>query len=139
MRQNLLQCLIETFPFAVIVINGNGRPLVARAPLTFRDKPGSAGAIEFHLAQQKSIVDTIADGMPATIIIDGPSAHISPSWYTARFPNAASDRSHTAPTCNYVSATLEGRLYRLDCKGLQKQIADLVADHEPDGGWRLER
>ncbi|WP_405048488.1 FMN-binding negative transcriptional regulator [Rhizobium rhizogenes] len=84
LRQNLLQCLIETFPFAVIVINGNGRPLVARAPLTFRDKPGSAGAIEFHLAQQNSIVDTIADGMPATIIIDGPSAHISPSWYTAR-------------------------------------------------------
>ncbi|WP_405048491.1 FMN-binding negative transcriptional regulator [Rhizobium rhizogenes] len=57
--------------------------------------------------------------------------------HRAGTPHAASDRSHTAPTCNYVSATLEGRLYRLDCKGLQKQIDDLVADHEPDGGWRF--
>lgn len=112
--------------------------MIAQAPLTFRDVPGSAGAVEFHLARQNRITDTISDGTPVTIIVNGPSAHISPSWYKARFPDASADRSRTAPTYDYVSASLQGRLRRLGNSDLKKQIADLVAQHEAADGWRFE-
>ncbi len=134
----LLQCLIEIFPFAVIAINGQERPMIAQAPLTFRSKPGLPGMVDFHLARQNGVADAISKGTPATIVVNGPSAHVSPSWYRARFPSSSADRSKTAPTYNYVSATLAGRLCRLGDSDLRQQIADLVNRHEPADGWRFE-
>lgn len=134
----LLRTLIEAFPFAAVAINGGASPILAQAPLTFREKPGSPGAVEFHLARQNVITDAIDEGMTATILVNGPSGHVSPTWYTSRFPDASADRSRTAPTWDYVSATLAGRLRRLSRAELQTQITDLVAHHEPVDGWRIE-
>jgi transcriptional regulator len=130
--------LIEQFPFAVIAINGTARPVVAQAPLTFRDGLASQGVVDFHLARANIITNAIKDGSEATILVNGPNAHISPSWYTGRFPDSSADRSRTAPTWDYLSATLTGRLRILSLAGLEKQIADLVAHHEPADGWRFE-
>lgn len=78
----LLKTLIQTFPFAVIAINGASQPVMAQAPLTFRDMGGQAGTIDFHLARANTITDDISDGTNATILVNGPNAHISPSWCT---------------------------------------------------------
>ncbi|NEI73162.1 hypothetical protein GR212_26735 [Rhizobium lusitanum] len=130
-----LRCLTETFPFAAIAINGKARPLVAQASLTFRDDLVSAEAVEFHLARQNVVTNAIDDDRtPATIVINGPAlmCRHAGTWRAFQMPH----RSRTAPT--YVTAALMGDLQRRSHTDLQTQIADLVADHEPDDGWRFE-
>lgn len=134
----LLRTLIEQFPFAVIAINGASRPTLAQAPLTFRESKSAHGSVDFHIARVNVFTDVVIDGDQATILVNGPNTHISPSWYKGRFPDASSDRSRAAPTWNYVSATLTGRLRILPRADLEKQIADLVAHHEAPDGWRRE-
>ncbi len=134
---DLLHSLIVSFPFATIAVNGTKRPIVAQAPLTLRDNGTANGELHFHIARQNPITNLIDDGTWSTIVVNGPSAHVSPSWYTGQFPEPNSDRSRAAPTYDYLAATIEGQLQRLDRPELEAQIADLVLAHEPAGGWQL--
>jgi transcriptional regulator len=133
-----MRTLIETFPFAMIAVNGEHGPLIAQAPLTFRPDIGKYGAVDFHLARENAFVAALDDGVDTTIVVKGPQAHVSPSWYTGRFSGANPDRSHTAPTFNYVSVVLQGKIEILDEDSLHRQVEDLVNDHEPADGWRFE-
>lgn len=130
--------MVTTFPFATIMANGNNGPLLAQAPLTPRIGTSPAGAVEFHLALANPIAAALVPGAPITILIQGPGAAISPSWYTASFPEENSDRSKTAPTYNYLSLVIRGRLALVDDQTLQQQIKDLVLASEPEDGWRTD-
>lgn len=134
----LVRALVDIFPFAAISVNGAQGPRIAHAPLTFRNSKFSAGALEFHLAKANPIARDMKLGAPVTILVQGPGAAISPSWFTSSFPQPASDRSRTAPTYNYVSLIMNGLLEFMDDPALQTQIKDLVLASEPDGGWRTE-
>ncbi len=133
----LLKALIETFPFATIIANGIDSPVVAYAPLIFK-QDGENGAVEFHLAQENPVSQYLTNGAKITIVLNGSSAHISPSWYTARFSGDNPDRSKTAPTYNYISTTLNGSVQIMDAQHLINQIKDLVKAHEPSDGWKIE-
>lgn len=130
--------LIEAFPFATIAINGEHGPLIAQAPLTFRPGIGNFGAVDFHLARENVFVDALDTGVKTTIVVNGPHTHISPSWYVGRFSGPNPDRSHTAPTFNYVSAILRGTVEILTKDALYRQVEDLVVDHEPADGWKFQ-
>lgn len=134
----VLKELIESFPFATIIANGSDGPIVAHAPLTFKQGITANGIVEFHLAKENPIIPYLQNGAKLTITVNGPSAPISPSWYTARFPGKTPDRSKTAPTYNYINANLSGSLQMLDTEGLTKQIGNLVAANEPDDGWNMQ-
>ena len=133
----VLKALIEAFPFAAIMVNGSDAPIVAQAPLTFKNSGGN-GAVEFHLAKENPISKYLTNGANTTIMLHGPSAHISPSWYTARFTGDNPDRSNTAPTYNYISARLSGTVQIMDMGQLANQISDLVSAHEPSDGWKMQ-
>lgn len=134
----VLKTLVESFPFATICINGPEGPVTAHAPLTFKQGGTANGTIEFHLAKANPIMPFLKDGTPVSITINGPSAPISPSWYTARFAGGAPDRSKTAPTYNYIRATLNGVIEIMDTASLTAQITDLVAANEPADGWKMQ-
>jgi len=135
---DLVRALVDIFPFAAISVNGSHGPRIAHAPLTFRNGRFPAGALEFHLAKANPIARDMKIGVPVTILVQGPGAAISPSWFTSSFPQDDSDRSRTAPTYNYVSLIMNGRLEFMDDQALQTQIKDLVLASEPEGGWRTE-
>jgi transcriptional regulator len=135
----LVREMIETFPFAAVLANGDEGPQVAEAPVTFRAGPRPAGAVEFHLARANPIFASMTEGAPVTLLLRGPDAAVSPSWFTESFKGEAPDRSRTAPTYNYLSLVLRGRLQLLGDEALQVQIAPLVAANEPRlNSWRLE-
>lgn len=134
----LIQALTETFPFAAISINGADAPRIAHAPLTFRAGKAPAGAVEFHLAKANPIARDMKVGVPVSLLVQGPGAAISPSWFTSSFPQPDSDRSRTAPTYNYISLIMHGRLEFMGDHALQLQIKDLVSASEPKDGWRTE-
>lgn len=124
--------IVSRWPFATITANGPDWPVVAHAPLTLADD----GAVEFHLAKANPALPHLAAGTPVSVVVQGPSAHVSPAWYGARFP-AGADRSRTAPTWDYLTLTLRGRLALLPEAELIRQIARLVAQHEGIEGWQM--
>ena len=126
--------IVARWPFATIVANGPDWPLSAQSPLVM-----VAGqlAVEFHLAKANAALPVMQPGAKVMAILQGPSAHVSPSWYRGRFPLPESDRSRTAPTWDYLTLTLRGRLEILADDGLASHLADLVAQHEAADGWRL--
>lgn len=134
----VLKALVESFPFATITANGPDGPVVAHAPLTFKQGITANGMVEFHLAKENPIIPYMQNGTKLTVTVNGPSAPISPSWYTARFPSDKSDRSKTAPTYNYINANLSGSIQTMDTEHLTSQIGDLVAANEPDDGWNMQ-
>jgi transcriptional regulator len=134
----LVREMVETFPFATIIVNGPDGPVTAQAPITFRDGSGAAGAVEFHLAVANLITPLLAPGEPITVMVHGPGAHISPVWFTASFPVPSSERNRTAPTYNYVSLVMGGQVEHMDDHALQAQIKDLVFANEGPNGWRLD-
>jgi transcriptional regulator len=134
----LVREVILTYPFSTIIVNGDEGPVTAQAPLTFREGQQPAGAIEFHLALANESTRSLTPGTSVTVLIQGPGAAISPSWFKASFPEKNSNRSRTAPTYNYVSLVLRGHLEHMEDPALQTQIKDLVLAHEPSDGWRVE-
>ena len=77
----------------------------------------------WHLAVANSITKSLVPDAPITILLQGPGAAISPSWYTASFQGEHSDRSETAPTYNYLSLVIRGRLSLIDDQALQDQTS----------------
>ncbi|MBN6152198.1 FMN-binding negative transcriptional regulator [Xanthomonas sp. AmX2] len=135
---SLIREIVETFPFAAVMVNGPLGPRVALAPLTYRTGETENGAIQFHLALINPITPSMTEGTLITVLVQGPGSGISPSWYDKSFPTAGSDRSQTAPTYNYLSLVLQGELRHMDDATLQAQIATLVLAHEPSSGWQLD-
>jgi len=131
----LVADMLDTFPFAAIMVNSPAGPMLAQAPLTFREGASPTGAVEFHLAKANPIVAYMRTDVPITILIQGPGAHISPSWFAASYPTPDADRSRTAPTYNYLSLVIHGRVAYMDDPALQVQIRDLVRANEADDGW----
>ncbi len=134
----VLKALVENFPFATITANGPDGPVIAYAPLTFRQDTNTNGIVEFHLAKENPITPYLTNETKLTIVVNGPSASISPSWYTARFPTDKADRSETAPTYNYISANIKGSIQVMDDSSLVNQISDLVKKNQPTEGWKIQ-
>ena len=126
--------IVARWPFATIVANGPGWPMAAQTPLVMVD---GQSAVEFHLAKANPAMAVLQEGAKAMAILQGPSAHISPSWYLGRFPTPDSDRSRTAPTWDYLTLTLRGQLGVLADDGVANHLSDLVARHEAPDGWQL--
>lgn len=94
--------------------------------------------VEFHMARQNPHFDNFQSGGHVSAVFNGPSAHISPSWYKDRFQE--NDRSQTAPTYNYMQAHITGELIPMDDDGLHAHLNRLVTWHESrtDGGWLFD-
>lgn len=131
--------IVRRWPFATIVANGSEWPAIAHAPLTLagQTEEQALGAVEFHLAKVNPAQVVIGPAAPVTMSILGPSAHVSPTWYKGRFPDAVSDRSKTAPTWDYLALTLRGRLTALADAELVAHLSDLVGQTEGESGWRI--
>ncbi len=138
----LLEALVKNFPLAMIAVNGEeGQPpIIAYAPVIFEKETGENGQIDFHLSKKNAIVPYLEKGAKATISIVGPNCHISPSWYEARFSGDNPDRSKTAPTYDFVSATMQGTVATMDMPHLSKHLGKQVRGKEATAGekrWDL--
>lgn len=78
------------------------------------DGPDGGGAghgrLVGHLARNNAQWRAGAgDGTPAMVIVRGPDAYVSPSWYPSK-----REHGRTVPTWNYVTAHVHGRLIAHD-------------------------
>lgn len=73
-------------------------------PFIYDPGAGERGALLGHLARSNDHWKTPAQG-EALVIVRGPDAYVSPSWYPSR-----AEHGRVVPTWNYVTAHVYGRL-----------------------------
>jgi transcriptional regulator len=94
----------------LITTGANGYPLATLLPLIW-----DGGTVIAHMARANDHWKQIAQDMPALLVVTGPQAYISPSWYASK-----AEHGKVVPTWNYSVVQLTGR----------------VRVHE-DAGWLL--
>lgn len=79
-----------------------------------------------HMARANPHWRSITDGAPALMIVHGPEAYISPSWYATK-----TEHGRVVPTWNYLAVHLTGPVHiHQDPQWLRRAVTDLTNHHE---------
>jgi transcriptional regulator len=127
----LLDALALKYPFATLITMSGGEPFVSHLPVLYRrDEHGIT--LQGHWSRANP--QWRHDGQ-AKLILQGPHAYISPSWYPDK------EMAARVPTWNYAVAHLSGPLEIVeDEAGLAAIVSALTSSHEDEVGsdWRFE-
>jgi len=125
-----LDWLLAHDAFATLVSSVDGEPFASHIPVLCR-RDGERTCFEGHVARANPQWQQLA-GQTALLIVHGPHAYVSPSWYP--------DPAQSVPTWNYAVAHVYGRseVYE-DAPRLQALVAKLSAKYESaiGSGWRF--
>ena len=105
-----------------LVTNGRGAaPSATYLPVLWRE-----GTVVAHLARANPHWREIEPGAPALVIVTGPDAYVSPSWYAAK-----AEHGKVVPTWNYSAVHLvgEARVHH-DPDWLRMAVEELTEEHE---------
>jgi transcriptional regulator len=101
--------------------------LATLLPFIYDPGAGERGALLGHLARNNDQWKTPAQG-EALVIVRGPDAYVSPSWYASK-----AEHGRVVPTWNYVTAHVYGRLVvHDDPDWVEDIVRRLTAKHEAD-------
>src|SRR5829696_4273194 len=81
----------ETASGWLVTANDDGPPEATLMPILWRDD-----RIIAHMARANTHWRHITSGMPGLLIVAGPEAYISPSWYASK-----TEHGRVVPTWNY--------------------------------------
>ncbi len=100
---------------------GDGPPAATLMPVLWR-----GDRLVAHMAKANEHWRSIVDGMPALVIVTGPEAYISPSWYPSK-----AEHGRVVPTWNYLAVHLTGTVFvHRDPEWLRALVTDLTERHE---------
>jgi transcriptional regulator len=124
--------LIDEYPWALLVNNGDEGPLVTNLPLLLDRKRGRYGTLLGHLARANEHADTLFfTTTPTLAVFHGPYSYVTPSWYPNR----------DMPGTYYYSAVhCYGRIRPQNDAALEatlKLLNDRMEKPIP-GGWRVD-
>lgn len=117
--------------FATLVTIDDGVPFVSHLPVLYR-REGEQVLFRGHWARPNPQWRHSGE---ALLIVHGPNAYISPSWYPDK------DSAARVPTWNYAVAHIHGALQITeDAEDLAAIVTELTAKHEAAVGsdWRFE-
>ncbi|MBS0218209.1 MAG: FMN-binding negative transcriptional regulator [Proteobacteria bacterium] len=126
-----LDALIARDPFVTLVTVEDGEPRITHLPVLYR-RDGGDVLVEGHWARPNP---QAGNAVPATMIVHGPHAYVSPSWY------ADKKEQVRVPTWDYAAAHLHGELEIVDDEvGLLDIVGRLSQHFEAvvGGDWRLD-
>jgi transcriptional regulator len=105
----------------LITVGTDGYPLATLLPVIWE-----GGTVMAHMARANSHWKHIGAGSPALLVVAGPQAYISPSWYASK-----TEHGRVVPTWNYSVVQLTGRArVHEDTAWLEAAVDDLVERHE---------
>lgn len=126
-----LDALAGRYDFASLVTVVDGAPFASHVPVLYR-RDGERVVVTGHLARANPQCSHTGE---ALVMLHGPHAYVSPSWYPDKAEQAR------VPTWNYAVAHLAGRLEWFDDEaGLASLVAELSERHEScaGGDWRFD-
>jgi len=127
----MLDALIERDNFVTLITVHDGEPVLSQLPVLYR-RDGDRIELRGHWARPNPQARHIGS---ATVLIHGPHAYVSPSWYPDKEAEAR------VPTWNYAVAHLKGTLETFDDDASLAAIVDgLSRQHESrvDQDWHFE-
>ena len=127
-----LDALARHDSFATLVTVADGSPFVSHLPVIY-EREGDQVSVRGHWSRANP---QWRHGGDATLILHGPHAYVSPSWYPDK------ESAARVPTWNYAVAHLSGPLEIIeDEHGLAAIVSALTDRHEAEvgGDWRFER
>ncbi len=105
----------------LITVGGDGYPLATLLPILWK-----GDTVIAHMARANPHWKQIGMGSPTLLVLSGPDAYISPSWYASK-----AEHGRVVPTWNYSAVQLTGRArVREDVDWLRGAVDDLVERHE---------
>ncbi len=105
----------------LITVDADGYPLATLLPVLW-----TGDTVVAHLAVANPHWRQIADDSPALVVVTGPEAYVSPSWYPSK-----AEHGRVVPTWNYAAVQLTGRArVHRDPVWLRRAVDDLTARHE---------
>jgi transcriptional regulator len=124
--------LIDDYPWALLINNGDEGPFVTNLPLLLDRKRGRYGTLLGHLARANEHAITLFETTAPTLaVFHGPYSYVTPSWYPER--DMPGTYYYTAVHCYgrirpQSEAELEATLKLLNDR-MEKQIP---------GGWSMD-
>lgn len=122
------QDIIRAYPLATAISIVDGAPFVSYLPCTIT-KAEPELVLSAHCAKANPHWKYF-ERSDLLLIFRGPQGYISP-----RFAN---NRSRTVPTWNYVAVHCTGTAAIVEGDAADDILRALVAQMEPQGGWKLE-
>lgn len=104
-------------------------------PFHFRPDAGEHGTLVAHLGRGNGHWRLPVEG-EALVVVHGPDAYVSPSWYAAK-----REHHRVVPTWNHVTAHVHGRLrIHDDPEWVEAQLRELTARHEAESAapWSVD-
>ncbi|MGH1561742.1 FMN-binding negative transcriptional regulator [Mumia sp. DW29H23] len=107
----------------LVTVHAEGVPYATRLPLVWLREESRVVA---HMAIANPHWRTIVDGSPVLVVVSGPQAYVSPSWYTAK-----AEHGRVVPTWNYSRVELRGTVHvHEDPAWLRDAVTRLTEQHE---------
>ncbi|MFE2479297.1 FMN-binding negative transcriptional regulator [Streptomyces sp. NPDC059389] len=133
-----LRRIIQRYPLATMVTNGERMPYATHLPVIFspEDAAGTGGpegtTLLGHMNRANSHWDSLTDGANAQLIFTGPHGYVTPTLYRT---------TPAAPTWNFVSVHVQGRLRLLRTMEetldvVQRTVDAYEAAH--GDGWQMD-
>ncbi len=126
-----LDRLARDYPFATLITIDAGEPFVSHLPVLYR-RDAEGVLITGHWSRANP---QWRHSGSATLIVHGPDAYVSPSWYPDK------ESAARVPTWNYAVAHLSGALQIVeDEQGLAQIVSQLSQHHEAIAGsdWHFD-
>ena len=107
----------------LVTASADGPPTATLMPILWRDD-----RVVAHMARANPHWREIADGMPGLLIVGGPEAYVSPSWYASK-----AEHGRVVPTWDYLAVHLSGSVtIRPEPQWVRALVTDLTEHHEHD-------
>ncbi len=114
----------------LVTVGPEGYPLATRLPVVW-----TQDRVVAHMARANPQWRSIGDDAPALMVVTGPEAYVSPSWYASK-----AEHGRVVPTWNYSAVHLTGRVrLSTDEAWLREAVTLLTQTHESgrDAPWQV--
>ncbi|MGQ5315728.1 FMN-binding negative transcriptional regulator [Xanthomonas arboricola pv. corylina] len=116
----LLDWLIARDPFVTLISHGeDGQPAISHLPVLYR-RDAQSVVIEGHWARPNPQARSPGE---AVLVVQGPHAYVSPSWYPDK------EAAARVPTWNYAVAHLHGRCEQVSDEAALGELIGRMSTH----------
>ncbi len=127
-RPDVLHAAIRAHPLATLVTHGPQGMSANLLPFVLGRSEDGGDVLRAHLTRTNSQLADLRAGAEALVIVQGPQAYITPSWYPTK-----AEHGKAVPTWNYVMVQLRGTPHVIDDPQWLRTQIDALTDQQESG------
>lgn len=116
-RPEVIRALVHDYPLGTLVTLGSEGLNANHVPFEYDPVGSTLGVLRCHVARANSVWKDFDRNTRALVILGGPQAYISPSWYEAK-----REHGKVVPTYNYVVVHAYGSMRIIEDAGWLRSL-----------------